>query len=164
MGNIKAKTHLQKLGFSDKDKKNSKHDVIQKWTQKNIEKILSETIMKNNPHSYKISSVKWEHQVLYENGTYKAVVGFVDLLVEIEGSFYYGDTKKYETETRQVFIEVKTSIPSLGELIRQLRSYQAYSSNHSRAYLVVAPDETHKEILNEQGFYFYKYNDPTLLF
>ena len=41
MGEIKAKTHLEKLGFSDGDKKDSKHDVIQKWVQKNIEKTLN---------------------------------------------------------------------------------------------------------------------------
>ena len=69
---------------------------------------------------------------------------------------------KNEKSTIDIYIEIKTEIPSLGELIRQLRAYKTYIPNGY--YIVVCPDDTHKEILEEQNFYFYKYQDPTQLF
>ena len=163
MGRIKAKTHLEKLGFSETDKKDSKHDVIQKWTYENIEKVIAETVMSKNPHPYKITTNKWEHQVMHTNGNYKMIVGYIDILVSIRGKFYFNDTKEYEEFTKNVFIEVKTQIPSLGELIRQMRAYQAYGDRFN-SYLIVSPDDRHTKVLNEQGFWFYKYKDPNLLF
>ena len=164
MGSVKAQTHLQKLGFSEKDKKNLKHDTIQKWAYDNIDEIVSKTVMADNPHPYKIVANKWEHQVLYENGNYKMIVGYIDLMVIIKGQFYFHDTKKYEEGEMSLFIEVKTQIPSLGELIRQMRAYQSYQRGVLNRYMVIAPDDTHKDLLKEQGFLFYKYQDPTQLF
>lgn len=163
MGEIKAKTHLEKLGFSDSDKKKSKHDIIQKWVCDNVEQIISETVMAKNPHPYTIEEVKWEHQVIYENGNYKMLVGYVDVMVHIKGKFYFNDSNEYENSEHFVFVEVKTEIPVLGELIRQMRAYQAYNKKRT-SYLVVSPDDRHIETLNQQGFWFYKYNDPTKLF
>lgn len=163
MGRIKAKTHLEKLGFSEIDKKDSKHDIIQTWTYENIDKVIAETIMVNNPHPYKIITNKWEHQVMFVNGNYKMVVGYIDIFVRVQGKFYFKDTNKYEDFTKNVLIEIKTQIPSLGELIRQMRAYQAYE-NGLTDYLIVSPDDRHLKILNEQGFEFYKYKDPNLLF
>ncbi len=163
MGHIKAKTHLQKLGFSDKDKKSPDHDRIQTWVYNNIETIIAETIMKKTKAPYEIHGVEWEYPLVYQTPTYKTVVGFIDIYLNIHGEFYFTDTKKYELFAMPVFIEVKTSIPSLGELIRQMKTYQTYHQNNAR-YMIIAPDETHKKILNDQGFWFYKYNDPTKLF
>lgn len=163
MGRIKAKTHLQKLGFSERDKKNSNHDVIQKWAYQNIEKIISETVMSKNPKPYKIVANKWEHQVMHENGNFRMIVGFIDILVRVQGEFYFSSLKEYDYYTKDVFVEIKTQIPNLGELIRQMRAYQTYSDNITE-YIIISPDDRHKDILEEQGFIFYKYNDPNLLF
>lgn len=164
MGRIKAKTHLEKLGFSESDKKGSKHDIIQTWTYENIKEVIAETVMSKNPHPYKIITNKWEHQVMHINGNYRMIVGYIDILVRIQGKFYFSDTKEYEDNIKNVFIEIKTQIPSLGELIRQMRAYQAYENNGFTEYMVVSPDEKFNKILNEQGFWFYKYKDPNLLF
>tara|TARA_R110002072_G_scaffold83545_3_gene189461 strand:- start:192 stop:686 length:495 start_codon:yes stop_codon:yes gene_type:complete len=164
MGRIKAKTHLEKLGFSETDKKNSKHDIIQTWTCDNIEKVLSETVMKNNPNPFKVLGTKWEHQIMHINGNFKMIVGYIDILVRIRGKFYFNNSKEYEECTKDILIEVKTQIPSLGELIRQMRAYQTYQTNHLTEYLIVANDDRHEKTLNEQGFWFYKYKDPTQLF
>jgi hypothetical protein len=163
MGEIKAKTQLEKLGFSDPDKKKSKHDIIQKWVCDNVDKIISETVMAKNPHPYTITETKWEHPVIYENGNYKMLVGYIDVMVHIKGDFFYKDTDTYESSERFVFIEVKTEIPVLGELIRQMRAYQSYN-NKRTSYMVISPDDRHIETLRQQGFWFYKYNDPTKLF
>lgn len=166
MGRIKAKSHLEKLGFSETDKKDSKHDIIQTWTYENIDKVISETIMYKNPHSYKLLHNRWEHQIMHINGNYKMIVGYIDILVCIQGKFYFSDTGKYEESKKNLFIEVKTQIPSLGMLIRQMRAYQAYQQgiNDLTDYIIVSPDDRHKKVLNKQGFWFYKYKDPNLLF
>jgi len=163
MGSIKAKTHLQKLGFSDTDKKSPQHDKIQTWVYRNIKTILEETFMKNNPHPYEVSVGKWEHTVIHESGNYKMVVGFVDIKVDIHGKFFIKDSKEHESLTKTLFIEIKTQIPSLGELIRQMRAYQAFGDRFT-SYMVISPDDQFETILNEQGFWFYKYKDPNLLF
>lgn len=165
MGEIKAKTHIEKLGFSDSDKKKSKHDKIQTWVYNNIDKVIAETISKETDKPYVIKKVKWEHQIVYEstNKTYKSVVGFVDILVIVSGEFYDHKENVVFNEEREIFIEVKTEIPSLGELIRQMRAYQSYGSWNTR-YLIVSPDDSHAIMLNKQGFMFYKYKDPTELF
>ncbi len=165
MGNIKAKTHLEKLGFSETDKKNPKHDTIQTWVYENIQQILSETVMKNHSEPYEILRPIWEYQVAYRNGSYSTIVGFIDIHVRLKGNFY--DKNSINSDRMEpyktIFIEVKTEIQSLGELIRQMRAYEFYQGD-STSYLIVSPDDSHKKILNEQGFYFYKYKDPSLLF
>ena len=164
MGNIKAKTHLQKLGFADSDKKKPTHDKIQTWVYDNIETIIKETVMSKNKFPYKIIKTKWEHEVVYSKGNFKTIVGFIDILVEIEGVFHYNpESEKQITNIKPVFIEVKTEIPVLGELIRQMRAYQTYQGMFT-AYLIVSPDDRHKKILNEQGFGLYKYNANALPF
>ena len=164
MGEIKAKTHLEKLGFSDSDKKDSKHDVIQKWVQNNIEKIITETFLKDNQHPFIIKDVKWEHTVNLINGNFKMLVGFVDVVAHIKCKNFCKYSNKFEDVDRYAYIEIKTEIPSVGELIRQMRAYQNYTIDDRVFYLIVSPDDRHIETLESQGFYFYKYKDPTQLF
>lgn len=57
--------------------------------------------------------------------------------------------------TEQVYaFEVKSTIPSLGELIRQVRYYE---SKFPATYYVVAPDTTHVQMLNSQNIGFLHY-------
>lgn len=163
MAEPKAKTQLQKLGFLDTDKKNSKHDIIQLWVYENAKKVISETIMAKSKFPVEIEEIRWEHQVMNRNGSYKQLVGYIDLMVRFNSKFYSIHSKDYVDDSRSVFIEVKTSIPNVGALIRQMRAYQS-SDTYAEYYLVVAPDDRFKKLLNEQRFWFYKYQDPTLLF
>ena len=166
MGNIKAKTHLEKLGFSETDKKKPTHDIIQTWVYNNIEPIIKENIFFNHKYPYKIIRNKWEHEIFNSNNNYKLLIGFVDIMVEVYGEFeYYHDREILKDNmSKKIYIEVKTEIPSLGELIRQMRAYQAYTISSDSYYMVISPDDRHTKILNEQGFYFYKSKDPSLLF
>lgn len=54
-------------------------------------------------------------------------------------------------------IEIKTKIPSLGELLRQIRMYQMHQGGH---YVVICPDDRFKEPLASQGITLIKY-DPS---
>lgn len=165
MGDIKAKTYLEKLGFADSDKKTTEHDIIQAWVYKNIKTILDETIMSKNPKPYEITNVKWEHQIIYTNSyNNHTLIGFADLMVSYKCEFYNKHSESYQMENGEVIVEIKTKIPDLGSVIRQMRTYQTYQKHYRTQYLVVSPDDRFPEILKEQGFWFYKYNDPTKLF
>jgi hypothetical protein len=61
----------------------------------------------------------------------------------------------FETEKFWIYIEVKTEINSLGELIRQIQHYKEYNRGK---YFVLCPDSQYKELLNEQGIGFLNYS------
>lgn len=50
--------------------------------------------------------------------------------------------------------EVKTKIPSLGELFRQIRMYQEYTSD---PFVIVSPDDRYQQQIEAQGLKFVKY-------
>lgn len=101
----------------------------------------------------------------------EAVVGFVDFVVDAElpyltvkgfdGSSYGATNSKPEwrigNRTKRVYFEAKVKIPSLGELIRQIRFYQTYEPG---IYVVVSPDDRDAEILQSQGIRFIKCPAP----
>lgn len=111
--------------------------------------------------SSKIPTIKttWEHPV--KNGNF--LIGFVDMFVSIsipyhlelrnEMSFLpYWDIK----DTKKIIIfEVKSVIPSLGEVIRQIRMYEAFVSQAK--FIVVSPDNRFESALKSQGIGFIKY-------
>ena len=156
MGQLKAKTLLEQFGFVDTDKKNLKHDTIQTWAYDNIEEVLK-SVLPDRPA--KVEKKKWEHQITSNNYNSKYLIGAIDL------KFDCRDFKGYPFD---VYIEVKTSIPIVGELLRQLSAYKEFISNadnlFSTVIIVISPDNTHERMIKEQGYLFYKYIDPTKLF
>lgn len=101
----------------------------------------------------------WEHPIKAKNNY---IVGFADL--HYKSKLIYEmtnfDTGRKKEETTvfdtyfDVFFEIKTSIRSAGELIRQIRTYQTYTQGY---WIVVSPDNKYEQLLTEQGIYFYKY-------
>ncbi len=69
---------------------------------------------------------------------------------DFSGNFQLSHSK----EKHSIFIEAKSEIKSLGELIRQINVYRTYQGGN---YFVVAPDDRYIDILNEQGIGFIKY-------
>lgn len=57
--------------------------------------------------------------------------------------------------SKSICFEVKTSIPSLGELIRQIRMYQSYVKD---PFIVVSPEDRFAQQLSHQGIDFLKYD------
>lgn len=112
--------------------------------------------------SVEIGKVVWEHPVT-TGAQNKYTVGFIDLQLEIshspvlrrsqdwwnpgEGDPFFTYWKK----TENLLFEVKTTIPSLGELIRQIRYYQEYEQG---IYVVVSPDARWKAALESQDIRF----------
>ena len=71
-----------------------------------------------------------------------------------EGAFPIHITKSMPVSWDQLYryFEVKPSIPSLGEVIRQIRMYQTYTAGAE--WWVVSPDTRFKEQLESQGIKF----------
>ena len=160
MGQIKAKTLLEKMGFVDEDKKTPAHDKIQMWTYQNAKTIIEDLFAKGE-WTFQILSNEWEYEVFAHSYNSKYIVGFVDVAVKFEKD---NDKREWDDERPRVFFEVKTKIPSIGELIRQLKVYKTHLSHKKQAFVVVSPDDSCADILKQQGFFFYKYPDPEKLF
>ena len=159
MSQVKAKTLIEKMGYLDSDKKTPEHDKIQTWVYENARTIIDELFVKGR-FDYAILKNEWEYQVVTYNYQSKYIVGFVDIAVIIEKSDEKGD----DYLRPRIFIEVKTKIPSLGELLRQIKVYKTYLNNKNQAFVVVSPDDSYANILKKQDVFFYKYIDPEKLF
>jgi hypothetical protein len=89
-------------------------------------------------------------------------IGFVDMSVEVS-VFDLGYTyPRYEVHNAQwdvertsqwIHFEVKPSVTSAGEVIRQIRMYQSYLQGE---YCIVSPDDRFASILEDQGIGFIK--------
>lgn len=98
----------------------------------------------------------WECPILDRSYT----IGFCDMKVivtrEIENGTididYSGVKVSDRKETADKWMEIKPSIPSVGELIRQLRMYQTYTSGDK--WFVVSPDTRFRSQIESQGFGF----------
>jgi hypothetical protein len=106
----------------------------------------------------------WESPVMGQNGF---MVGFIDMESNVkywkpgvnwdEGGYGREPVLPYWELYRKnlsMFFEVKTSIPSIGELIRQIRMYQEYADG---IFVVVSPDDKGMPIITSQGIWFVKY-------
>jgi hypothetical protein len=131
-------------------------------------------------------NLKWEYTVSTGN---QFVVGFIDMkavvfnsTITLEDVKYESSMKKYmllehyhssrerysypswyvnkESQRTEIYFEVKSSLPSLGELIRQIRMYEEYVKGK---FYVVAPDDKYAEQLQRQGIGFIKYPDGQVL-
>jgi hypothetical protein len=141
--------------------------ALQEWTGKDI---LKETIERPpiEPHS-----VKWEMTVEREGRRLgdKYTLGFIDMYASYSYTDYMikgiplGVNQQRDIEAYsvprlhsyisgfEVFFEVKTKIPSVGALLRQINFYKSYKPGK---YVVVCPDDRHKELLANQNVGFIK--------
>jgi hypothetical protein len=152
------------LAFPDRD---PRHAASDKWDSVCIQyaranKKLSElpplppkptTLVKNRV----LEKVIMQHP---EHGrSLPRILGYADLVIEwaepmVEWSQEH--SKWYlSSNGRALLVEAKTTMPSLGELMRQINLYrQVYGS-----VVVVGQDDSYAEILREQGVLFVKYSE-----
>ncbi len=162
MAEPKAQTLLQKMGFRDGDLSTPLHDEIMLWLDANMEGIIrsfdwlkswmNPDLAQQNPEFHP-GGKTWEVPITVGQNNY--VVGFIDLRVETkfvlpgQRETHYGPDLNFE---------VKTSIPSLGELLRQINTYRAHCTGR-QTFIVVAPDDRFAAQLESQRVHFLKY-DP----
>ena len=118
------------------------------------------------PHDYDLSSLKikkiWEAPI--QDKSY--VIGFVDFRVIIkfpiicinEHLVVNSSHDRYTWDPCEEEIiynfEVKSTIPSLGELFRQIQLYKVYDKNQ---FVIICPDNRFQEQIESQGLMFLKY-------
>lgn len=107
-----------------------------------------------------VTEKTWEYPIVAKNNY---VVGFIDMKVvvshdyelQLSNSSEYPYLPKWSNQFRNdtYYLEVKPTIPSVGELIRQVRLYQQHKGG---IYMVVSPDDRFASIIQGQGIEFLK--------
>ena len=94
----------------------------------------------------------WEYPIT--SNSY--IIGFVDLNVKIFFTIneFNGDEWSSYEDWFTLNFEVKTTIPSLGELFRQINMYREYDKSR---FIIVSPDNKFCEQIESQGLKFLKY-------
>ena len=119
------------------------------------------------PMKLKILEKIWESPIVTKNGF---AVGFADMeaIVIPPGRLSCSWNERHDPQEsdlpcwtcdankESVIFEAKTSIRSVGELIRQIRLYQEYRKGH---YIVVSPDDKFANVLRGQDIHFLKYEN-----
>lgn len=155
----------------------SKEELVKKIEELKIRKEILEKFETEDPNIYikpriKTIAKKWELPVSTANSTNKFTIGFIDFCAtfnmpqfELLGlrynilakhpytityyDFYEKELKfTYTPHEKIIYVEVKSEITSLGELIRQINHYKTYLSGD---YYVLCPDNKYKDTLQEQG-------------
>ncbi len=169
-------------------KKNNESAIVLNEKEKTLEYLENfDGLGDKLPNRIKPKVIKrqWEYPVTNQNinqrtgyKSSKSIIGFVDMKVTfnyteltVSGIDFHnqqvnGELKWSQTEyvngnlnsllNHNIYIEVKTKIPSLGELFRQLNTYREYLTG---SFLVVSPDDSNVEIIRNQGFRFFKYEN-----
>lgn len=127
----------QKLGFADADFTSPKHDQLMFMLDRAVNQWIGQTFQ-----AVIIQKI-WEYQVSTRSDF---LVGFVDMMVHTDKGTY--------------FFEVKPSVRSAGEVIRQVRLYQKYLRGK---FFIVSPDSRFAPILEEQGIGFLEFDDGGVL-
>jgi hypothetical protein len=133
----KAKTIIERHGFQDPDHHKSRHDEIQIWVLENFHTVIKHLLPSQAIDTETPLGLKLEHVIV--DGKY--VVGFVDVFCTRLG----------------IAVEIKTEIPLIGELLRQIQFYKNYVGGYY--WVVVSPDDRYANVLTAQGILFFKYPD-----
>lgn len=150
--------------LSDEDLRQPQHDEILLWLDTNMTGILNRLIYPDltdeqiesyleNPAEIKKN---WQQPIKGPSGE---IIGFVDIIVSYERS-----DESSDTISKVFFFDVRTAIPSLGELIREINTYKLYlgfEQSWMYTYLVVCADDRYADILAEQGIHFLPYSPDT---
>lgn len=178
MENKKATTLAQRFGFADPELTTPKHDelmcLLDVGSESYFKKFVSAPkrprvlVGAGDPprptdwiEQYPISIAEvrvrltWEVPVM--NGNY--MIGFADMFITVTALFVNGLTfaqgnkwmAQSDEVSQSVWVEVKPSIPSAGECIRQIRMYQQYCPG---SWYIFSPDERFRSVIEGQGIKF----------
>lgn len=149
----RAKTNLEKMGFVDPDRKESKHDVLQLQILENPEKVVR-SISNIELNNLEIEYVKLEHPVISKTNysSAKFIVGYIDVLI----SFLYNNGENSYKKGGVLAIEIKTKIESFGDTLRQINTYKQYC-NDKFFFVVASEDDRYKTQFESQNIRFYNF-------
>jgi|688.fasta_scaffold86665_4 hypothetical protein len=184
MKEVKVQTMQERFGFQDKELSTPRHDEIMLWLDEWVESNMHTALgwdgvdvrdtegskdcryvtidkVKVGPlpdfPPVKVSKKVWEVAIVNKGYT----IGFADMAIQYRRPAlqFAQDSGRFWIEEgwdHVVYFEVKPVVPSLGELIRQIRMYQTYTnipdySGSSPKWFVVTPDTRFKNQLKAQG-------------
>lgn len=149
----KAKTNLEKMGFVDPDRKESRHDVLQLQILENPKEVVR-SLSSIELNNLEIEFVKLEHPVISQTNysSAKFIVGYIDVLI----SFLYNNGDAEYKKGGVFAIEIKTKIESFGDTLRQINTYKQYS-NHKTVFVVASEDDRYKSQFESQDIRFYNF-------
>jgi len=172
-----AKTLQERMGFKDPDLTTPKHDEIMLWLDRNMGEILIRAYdiapltdprfqALQDEHDLKPNPLRiekdWERPIIDggPRGTSCFTVAFMDMFVRATWDRpEVNDKGEYFLSRDEIFaMEVKPTIRSLGELIRQIRHQETYLPQqygyNEITSVVVSPDTRFREQLISQGIEF----------
>ena len=138
------KTLIERFGFNDAELTTPLHDKMLLWSLENIRK-LGKLIP--NYLGYKPSTVQAEFPIMGYNDFN---IGFVDLRFQVK-------LDDEEKECPFVYVEIKPTVYSIGELIRQINFYRSHLDAKTTKFLVLTKTKGLKEVLASQDIYVYEF-------
>ena len=159
-------TDRQSIIFADEDLKKSDHDEIMLWLDTNVETLLNQVIYPgltqeqidtylDEPAEIKKS---WQQPIISATGE---IVGFIDMIISYDRADTSGDDI-----SKVFFFDVRTEIPSLGELIREINTYKLYlgfEESWIYSYVVICPDDRYAGVLKSQEIDFWQYDQKDVV-
>jgi hypothetical protein len=142
MENKKATTLQQRFGFSDPELKTPKHDELMIWLDENCQEVYRRLMREENRRERNELHCGWEFPITEAKYGSKYTIGFADMRM----------TPYRATVDQVILFEVKPSIPSAGELLRQINLYRTYTPQSRWA--VVSPDTRFRSVIEGQGIGF----------
>lgn len=140
MAHTHDRTLLNRLGFSDPDKKLKRHDLACRY-------VAQEDVLRRIfglSEKTKVYDVEFEHIISKGSGQYMQHVGFADLT-----AFVRDDERG---ENSWLLLEVKVTAVSAAEMLRQVKLYLGYLKGYSEAWRTAVVidfplDESDKQLL-----------------
>jgi hypothetical protein len=146
--------------FDDEDVKDPTHDKMMLWLDAHLEDLLNQSIYPDMTQEQVDNFLEnkaeiqksWQQPVLSSSG---GIVGFVDMIVS------YNRADVSDQISKVFFLDVRTDIISLGQLIREVKAYKHYlgvEESWMYSYVVVCPDAQYSQVLGSQGIELWLYN------
>lgn len=144
----------------DEDLAKPQHDEMMLWLDETMETILNRIIYPDmtaeqitiySEHPAKIHK-DWQQPI---KSTAGQIVGFIDMLVRYERNVEPDDDL-----LKIFFFDVRTEIPSLGALIRDVnlnKEHLGFDHGWMYSYILVCPDDRHADVLQAQEIEFLRY-------
>jgi len=134
MAHSHEQTYIARLGFADPDKRESRHDLAQRYLclHQNVKKLAGAFPLKEKNGQYpdlafKITNIMLERPISKGSSQYKTTVGFIDLAFTFN---LYESIDGGRLENWDVFIEIKASRLPVTEIIRQVKFYREYIAGY----------------------------------
>lgn len=158
-------TGLQTCGAKGRHEYINREKVIEKLNNKTLESFcpvlyshLKEVNAELGKETKEIEKTPQELVIEYESpiksGDY--TVGFVDCKTTIKGKHLSREHISIDFSGIDAYLEVKTTIPSFGELMRQMNLYRT-NIRKPALWVVVSPDDRFADAIRSQEIYFYKW-------